>query len=106
MAIKHLVITRHDGTELTVTPNIGDTLAFEQTLKKNPRLGGVTDNLLMAAPFRAWSAAKRAGLLEQTWEDFTTGPEAALHVGEKDDETADEEGDELGLGGATIQHTI
>lgn len=107
MAIQRLTITQYDGSEITVTPNLGDTLAFERTLKQNPRLGGVRDNLLMAAPFRAWAAAKRAGLLTQTWEEFTTGPEAVLGVTEPDEENAiAEEGDELGLGGTTIQHTI
>lgn len=92
MAIPKLTITKHDGTELTVTPNLFDTFAFEKYLKSNPRLGSLQENTLKLQAFRAWHAAKqRLGLIEQSWEEFTTGPEAALQVTQADDD--DEAGD-------------
>lgn len=92
MAIKRLTIIKHDGTETTVTPNLGDTLNFETTLRKNPRWGTLQENMLKMQPFRAWSAARRTGVTEQTWEEFSAGPEAVLDVtwadGDDDDELA------------------
>lgn len=92
MAIKRLTIIKHDGSELTVTPNLGDTLNFETTLRKNPRWGTLQENMLKMQPFRAWSAARRIGATEQTWEEFSTGPEAVLDVvfagADDDDELA------------------
>lgn len=80
MAIKRLTIIKHDGTEVTVTPNLGDTLNLETTLRKNPRWGTLQENMLKMQPFRAWSAARRTGVTEQTWEEFSSGPEAVLDV--------------------------
>lgn len=89
MAIQRLTITRHDGSEVTVTPNLGDTLNFERTLKQNPKWGSLQENALKMQPFRAWSAGRREGVISDTWEDFTTGPYAAISVdlaGEDEDE--------------------
>lgn len=90
MAIKRLTIIKHDGSELTVTPNLGDTLNFETTLRKNPRWGTLQENMLKMQPFRAWSAAKRTGATEQTWEEFSAGPEAVLDVTWADSDDDDE----------------
>ena len=89
--IKRLVVTRHDGTEFTVTPNLGDTLNFENTLRKNPRWGSLQENVLKMQPFRAWSAARRTGEFEGSWEDFSAGPEAVLDVSFEDDGADDDE---------------
>ena len=98
MAIPQLTITQHDGTEVTVTPNLWDTFAFEKFLKANPRLGTLQENTLKLQAFRAWHAAsQRLHLIEQTWEQFTNSPEAALQVVQTED-TADEDQEVLGLG--------
>lgn len=88
--IKRLVVTRHDGTEFAVTPNLGDTLNFENTLRKNPRWGSLQENVLKMQPFRAWSAAKRSGDYEGTWEDFSAGEYAVLDVSFEDADDDDE----------------
>ena len=88
--IKRLVVTRADGTEFTVTPNLGDTLNFETTLRKNPRWGSLQENVLKMQPFRAWSAARRAGLYDGTWEDFSAGENAVLDVSFEDTDHEDE----------------
>lgn len=101
MAIKRFTITRADGTETTVTPNLGDTLNFERTVKRNPRLGTIQDNMLMMQPFRCWSAGKREGTITETWEEFSDGPNAVLEVNLVEDADADTEDTEVDLGGAT-----
>jgi len=95
MSAKKLVITLASGEELTVQPTLQDTLAFESTLRKNKQWGGLQDSALKMHPFKAWSAAKRAELLDLTWEEFTTGDTAALDVTFEDED--DDEGDD-GLG--------
>lgn len=102
MAIPRLTITQHDGTEITVTPNLFDTFAFEKMLKANPRLGGLQDNTLKLQSFRGWSAAKRTGLIDQTWEDFSGSEQAALQVVAADEPEVDAEA-VLGLGLDTPQ---
>lgn len=98
MAIPKLTITQHDGAELTVTPNLWDTFAFEKFLKANPRLGSLQENTLKLQAFRAWHAAsQRLGLISQTWEEFTNSPEAALQVVQTE-ETDESDLDVHGLG--------
>jgi hypothetical protein len=75
-----LTITQHDGQTVDVTPNIGDTLAFESTLRKNKSWGGLTDNAMRMMFFRAWSAAKREGKTTQTWDEFSSGEHAVTDV--------------------------
>lgn len=101
MAIKRFTITRADGTEVEVTPNLGDTLNFERTIKRNPRLGTIQDNMLMMQPFRCWSAGKRQGLITETWEEFSEGPNAALEVNLVEDKDTEAGDNEVDLGGAT-----
>ena len=96
MAIQKLTITQHDGSEIIVVPNLFDTFGFEKMLKANPRLGTVQENSLKLQAFRGWSAAKRTGQTEQTWEQFTEGPEAALSVLQTDE--TDDELEVAGLG--------
>jgi len=104
MPIPRLTITQHDGTEITVTPNLFDTFAFEKMLKANPRLGGLQDNTLKLQSFRAWSAAKRTGQIEQTWEEFSQSEHAALQVVAADEPDTDEDAEGvLGLGLGTLQ---
>lgn len=95
MAATKLTVTLHDGKTLDVTPTLEDTLAFEATLRKNKRWGGLEDNALKLMPFRAWNALRRTGQTELTWEEFTSGDKAALDVSKAaepaDDETADTE---------------
>ena len=107
MAIQKFTITQHDGSEVTVTPNLGDTLNFERTLKQNPKWGSLQENALKMQPFRAWSAGRREGTITATWEDFTTGPEAAIDVSPADeaDEADDLEVPGWGLGTTTEQPT-
>jgi hypothetical protein len=81
-----LTITQHDGQTIDVTPNIGDTLAFESTLRKNKAWGGLTDNAMRMMFFRAWSAAKREQKTTQTWDEFSSGEQAAVDVSFKKDE--------------------
>lgn len=103
--IKRLVVTRHDGTAFTVTPNLGDTLNFETTLRKNPRWGSLQENVLKMQPFRAWSAARRTGQYDGTWEDFSAGPEAVLDVSFEDGDGDEDElaVDGVGLDTPTVQ---
>lgn len=105
--IKRLVVTRADGTEFTVTPNLGDTLNFENTLRKNPRWGTLQENVLKMQPFRAWSAARRTGDYEGTWEDFSAGENAVLDVSFEDTDAEDELAvDGVGLDTPTDQPAI
>lgn len=85
-----LVITNYDETKIEVTPNIGDTLAFESTLRKNKAWGSYTDNAMRMQYFRAWNAAKREGKTTQTWDEFSSGDQAALDVSFKKDDAADD----------------
>ena len=105
MAIQRLTITKIDGTEVTVTPNLGDTLNFEQMLRKNPRYGALDQNKLALGPFRAWSAGKREGVVTETWEEFA-GAVADVSVADDDAAVDDENVTALGEDTATIQPTI
>lgn len=96
MTINQLTIVRLDGTEVTVTPNLGDTLNFETTLRKNPQWGDLKANALKMQPFRAWSAGRREGTITETWEEFT----ASVHEVNFTENTVDENPDhveDLGL---------
>lgn len=99
--IKVFSILRADGSEVHVTPNLGDTLNFERTVKRNPRMGSIQDNMLMMQPFRCWSAGKREGTITDTWEEFSDGPNAVLEVNLVDDAAADDDENAVDLGGAT-----
>lgn len=94
MAIQKLTITKLDGTEVTVTPNLADTLNFETTLRKNPSWGTLEQNKLKAGPFRAWSAGRREGTVTETWEDFISNT-AEVAVAE---DVADDDNEVAGLG--------
>lgn len=99
MSKNQLVITLHDSTELKVTPNLWDTMAFEKFLRANPRLGTISENQLTLQAFRGWHAAKRQGLLTVTWEEFSQSDTAALMVtAAKDDEDDEDELEVAGLG--------
>lgn len=90
-----LVIETHDGRKIEIVPTLEDTLAFESTLRKNKRWGEFKENVLKIIPFKAWNAARRAGLIEQTWDEFSSGPTAVLDVTVKrDDDDTDEAGDD------------
>ena len=98
MSIPKLEITQADGSTIVVAPNLFDTFGFEKLLKANPRMGSLQENSMKLQAFRAWSAAKRQGLTEQTWEEFT-GAEGVLQVVPyKEPETADDELEVAGLG--------
>ena len=105
MAIQKLTITKLDGTEVTVTPNIADTLNFETTLRKNPQWGTLEQNKLKAGPFRAWSAGRREGTVTESWDEFIATT-AEVAVAEAPAEGEDLEVDDLGLDTPTIQPTI
>lgn len=100
MAKHELVITQADETEIRVTPNLFDTRAFESYLRKNPRLGKLQDNAVTLTAFRGWHAAKRKGLTEMTWEEFSEGENAVLAVmPADDDETTDPDAEDLDVAG-------
>ena len=97
MAANKLRITFHDGREVTVQPTLEDRLKFETTLRKNRGWGDLKDNALKLEPFLAWSAASRAGETKLTWDEFTSGDTAALHVETATDpEPTEPEADEAG----------
>lgn len=100
MAKNQLVITLHDNTEVKVTPNLWDTMAFEKHLRANPRMGSLQENPMTLQAFRGWHAAKRQGLLSVSWEEFSQSETAALMViADKDEDTDEDEGlDVAGLG--------
>ena len=99
MAKHELEITLADETTITVRPNLFDTRAFETYLRRNPRLGGVSENALTMQAFRGWHAAKRQGLLAVTWEEFSEGENAAVMVMPAKDAPADDADDELQVAG-------
>lgn len=100
MAAKPLRITLADGRTIDVQPTLEDRLNFETTLRRNRGWGALKDNALKLEPFLAWSAARRLGHIDLTWEQFTTGPTAALDVEPPDDdEPADEDADDLEVDG-------
>lgn len=107
MAIQRLLITKLDGTEITVTPCLADNLNFERTLKNNPSWGTLQENQVKAGPFRAWSAGRRENSITESWDEFinavqdvTVAPEPANAV--EDENVVDG----LGLGTETTQPTI
>ena len=106
MAIQRLLITKMDGTEVIVTPNLGDSLNFERTLKNNPKWGTLQENQLKAGPFRAWSAGKREGTITETWEEFANVVADVSVAAEPAAADPENEVDGLGLGTETTQHTI
>lgn len=91
-------ITFSDGKQKDVQTTLEDRLAFEQTLRKNKRWGKLEDNTLKMQPFLAWNAAKRAGITELSWDDFTTGDTAALDVSVADDDDDDADLEVAGVG--------
>jgi len=105
MTIQRLLITKLDGTEITVTPCLADNLNFERTLKNNPQWGSLQDNQVKAGPFRAWSAGKREGSVTETWEDFANVVASVDVAPEPAGDDADEV-DGLGLDGRTTPPTI
>lgn len=98
MALEKLEIHLSTGEKIIVTPNLGDTLAFESALRKNKQWGELKDNALKMNPYRGWNCARRLGLITMSWDEFTTGPNAAQSVIVHDpeeseaDDTEDEEG--------------
>lgn len=99
MAITQLTITHLDGSEVTVTPNLGDTLNFERTLKNNPRWGSLQENALKMQPFRAWSAARRENPATASWEEWV---ETVADVRLADDVAGDDADEVAGLGKGTL----
>lgn len=94
-----LEITLADGGTVKVTPNLFDTRAFESYLRKNPRQGKLQENAITMTAFRGWHAAKRKGLINMTWEEFSEGEDAVLGVTLADqDEDEDEDLQVAGLG--------
>lgn len=89
MASQPLRITLADRSTLEVQPTLEDRLRFEQTLRRNRSWGPLSDNALKLVPFLAWSAATRTGVTSLTWDEFTTGPTAAIDV----EEVQPDEGD-------------
>jgi hypothetical protein len=103
MALQRLNITYLDGSVRTVTPNLGDTLNFERTLKNNPRWGTLQENALKMQPFRAWSAAKREDPNTVTWEEWV---ESVADVTLAGDDDAEDTVDGLGKDTLTNPPTI
>ncbi|MDJ1115346.1 hypothetical protein [Microbacterium dauci] len=101
MPARKLEITFADGHTASVQPTLEDRLKFEQTLRKNKGWGPLADNALKLEPFMAWSAARRAGITELTWEEFTTGATAALDVQAERDDAGDSSLEVEGLGEGT-----
>lgn len=100
MSTHELEITLADESTIRVTPNLFDTRAFESYLRKNPRLGKLQENAITMTAFRAWHAAKRKGLTQMTWEEFSEGADAVLGVtsAPEADTDEDEDLDVAGLG--------
>lgn len=102
-------ITLSDGTQHVVQQNLVDKVAAETYFRNNKRLGTIGDNPFRSTAFMAWSAAKRARLLDVTWEQFLDGTDAeqlhALDVEFYDDTEDDaEEVEGLGEGGRPDPH--
>jgi|GEM_PF-2124118 len=104
MASHKLRITFQDGKTIVVQPTLEDRLKFETTLRKNRGWGELKDNALKLEPFLAWSAAHRGGETSLSWEEFTTGPTAAVDVEkvtDEDESAAEQELEVEGLGKGT-----
>lgn len=101
MAARPLRITFADHRTVEVQPTLEDRLKFESTLRKNRGWGPLKDNALKLEPFLAWSAARRTGQTELSWEQFTTGDTAALDVQAVSDEDGDADLEVDGLGEGT-----
>lgn len=100
MATPNLLrVTPHEGEPFDVQTTLEDRLNFETALRKNKSWGKLEDNSMKLLPYLAWSAARRTGKTALTWQDFTTGPTAALSVEpapDEDDDDADLEVDGVG----------
>ncbi len=102
-----LIVTPHEGDQFEVTPNIGDTLAFESTLRKNRNWGTIGDNAMRMTFFRAWKAAEREGKTNLSWDEWSSGPTAVLDVKFKNEDEAEDAdaADHLGEDTPEGQHT-
>ncbi|MET3449800.1 hypothetical protein [Curtobacterium sp. 1544] len=102
-----LVVTPATGDPFEVTPNIGDTLAFETTLRKNKAWGTISENAMRLQFFRAWNAARREGKTDLTWDEWSSGPKAVVDVSFKslDAVEAADAADHLGEDTPEGQHT-
>ncbi len=87
-------VTLANGDVFVAKPTLEDTLAFETTLRRNPKWGGLKDSVLKMQPYRSWNYLTRTGAIDLTWEEFTSGDTAAIDVS-----TPDEEDDELEVPG-------
>lgn len=60
-----------DGRELTCQSALRDYVRYEETAKRQkPPWGGISDNPSRWEGFIAWSALKRTGQYDGTWESF------------------------------------
>lgn len=102
MALEKNDIHLSDGRVLVVTPSLFDKIAFENHLRVNKRLGGLSENLILMQAFTAWSAARREHGLEVSWEQFLEGADGsqvhALDVAPHDTDDDTEAVDGVGEG--------
>ncbi|SDH16187.1 hypothetical protein SAMN04515691_2984 [Leifsonia sp. 98AMF] len=101
MAARKLRISLPGGKTIDVQPTLEDRLNFETTLRRNRGWGDLKDNALKLEPFLAWSAAKRTGELDLSWDEFTSGETAALDVEAVKDDDEAPAGDDL-----TVNETV
>lgn len=88
------VVTLHDDTTIEVPITLEDSLAFEVALRRNKRWGTLSENSIRMITFRAWNALQRTGQTEQSWEEFSSGPNAALDVTMKPTKEPDKSDDD------------
>ena len=98
-APNQLKVTLADGNAIEVQTTLEDRLNFETALRKNKSWGKLEDNSMKLLPYLAWSALRRTGKTELTWQQFTTGDTAALSVDPVTDEDTDDEDEALTVDG-------
>jgi len=64
-------VEMNDGRELTTKTSLKDYVSFETTAKRQkPPWGGISDNPSRWEAFVSWSALRRTGQYDGTWEQF------------------------------------
>jgi len=92
-------LTLSDGRTVTVTRTIRDQVACETYFRANKRLGSMSDAPFRGLAFISWSAAKREGLIDVTFDQFLEGTDPNLVYLIDSEGTDDEDEDEVeGLG--------
>ncbi|GGF30202.1 hypothetical protein GCM10010922_01430 [Microbacterium sorbitolivorans] len=88
-----------DGTECIVRPTLLDKVGAETYFRANKRFGSIADNPFRFNAVLAWSAGKRAGHFDVSFDQFLEGTNAdEVHAIDVDPYEADDAPEVEGLG--------